>query len=633
MDQYNAFISYSHDDLAFAERISKRLRRYKAPKSTGLHEKPLKIFRDVERLTADPDLSDALEERLRASEKLILLCSPSAANSPYVKEELFTFLKLKSYDDLLFVVCRGNLEEGVPSEFLKEEPLFIDLNGASKKQFREGTLRLIAALHAVDYAILSREDEKLRRKKWNITVLSFFSLIFLIFSGFLITNTKAETWERVQQPILDQDVMPIHEYAVNEEDPTIILYEGEDAKWGMNPRPEGFSMLPNSSFPNGGPDFNNSLKDYRTDPLVRIRFELTDRNGYGEVDVYGILNSSENELYYYRSLKFNGQTKDGVQKQVLIPPNIESITSDPYNLSPWPLDTLSHEKLYSEWDEINGTLINLITGEEVETTFEQEYFDFGYDEWVEIWDPAYRVFSNVDAESLVVLGDTLVYVENENQIWDSIVKSSKWNTYSKPQRFELGSVYEDTEEDILEVIDAIPYTVKSDSLLSQLSEFSRAAEFTVFNLITSSKMEKGALAIEAKGIIDTPENVDGIPLKWLFRADSSSAWHPVLLPGIEAGTSIIDIVSITSTEAFIVTDTHGFFLTEDSGRSWQEANFGETNLGNGRFLKTVVGGVPAQVYCLVDRNISFNDGENALFRFVRRNWVQRWKAGLIEILK
>ncbi|MBL4663534.1 MAG: toll/interleukin-1 receptor domain-containing protein [Flavobacteriaceae bacterium] len=360
MDQYNAFISYSHDDSAFAERISKRLRRYRAPKKTGLHKK-LKVFRDVERLTANSDLSDALTERLKASEKLILLCSPSAATSQYVDEEVTTFMNLKGYDELLFIVCRGSFEEGIPPRLLKEEePLFIDLSNANKKQFRDETLRLIAALYGVDYAKLYREDEKLRRRKQSTVTLTLFILLFLIFSGFLITSTQPETWERTPQPILNQDFMPIHEFAVNEEDPSIILYEGHDAKWGMNPQPEGYTLFPNSTFFDGDPDFNQYLMDFKTDPLVRIRFQLTNREGSGEVDIYGILNNTKNQLHYYRSLKFNGITKDSIRKQILIPPSMESITTNPYSLSPWPVDTLQEEGLYREWDTVEGVLINLL---------------------------------------------------------------------------------------------------------------------------------------------------------------------------------------------------------------------------------------------------------------------------------
>ncbi|MBL4663535.1 MAG: hypothetical protein JKY22_08275 [Flavobacteriaceae bacterium] len=224
-------------------------------------------------------------------------------------------------------------------------------------------------------------------------------------------------------------------------------------------------------------------------------------------------------------------------------------------------------------------------------------------------------------------------MENDYEIWDTIVKSSKWNTYHKSQRLELGSVYGDTPEDIIKVADSVPNTINRDSLITKLTRFSKTAEFTTFTLMTSNGATKGAFVIEIEGVIDSPENVGGIPLQWLFRANSSSVWYPIQLPNAETGTSIIDIISISPTEAFIVTDTHGFFLTEDGGRSWREANFGETNLGNGQLLKTIVAGTPSQVYCLVDRNTSFSDGENALYRFIRRSWIQRWKAGLVRILQ
>ena len=634
MVDYNAFISYSHDDSAIAERISRRLRRYKAPKSTGLHKKQLKIFRDVERLTADPDLSDALTERLKVSDRFILLCSPSAATSEYVVEEVSTFLKLKSYDDILYVLCRGTFEDSIPSVLKREEePLFIDLSNAGNKQFRDETLRLIAALHGVDYANLYREDDKLKRRRRSVISLSLIFMLFLIFSGYLITTTQPETWQKIPQPFIVQDLMPIHEFAVNQEDPNTLLYEGHDAKWGTNPRPEGYTMYPEEYLPDGGPDFKRYLEEFKTDPLLRIRFRIEEMQSRGEMDVYGILGSSENKVNYLRSLRFTGMTRDSIQQQILIPPSVESLTDDPYNLSPWPLDTLKRAGLFRDWYSIEGTLINLLTGQEIETEFVQEEFAEGYDEWVAIWDPAYRIFSNKDAESLVVLGDTLAYIENEEDVWDSIVKSKEWKTYTKPINKGLGSVFEGSPEAITKIADSIPDTVHRDSLIAKLTSLSKAAEITSFSLISSDSSLKNATLIEVKGFIDSPENVDGIPLQWLFRVNASSHWYPVILPVSETGTSIIDIIPINSKEVFIVTDTHGYFLTEDAGRSWQQANYGESNLGNGRILKTIVAGNPAQVYCLVDRNNSFNEGENALYRFVRRNWAERWRAGLVNVLE
>ena len=58
---YDVFISYSHTNAVLAEKVSKRIRRYQPPKQTKLKKRQLTVFRDVERLTASPLLSEELK--------------------------------------------------------------------------------------------------------------------------------------------------------------------------------------------------------------------------------------------------------------------------------------------------------------------------------------------------------------------------------------------------------------------------------------------------------------------------------------------------------------------------------------------------------------------------------------------
>jgi len=71
--EFDAFISYSRKDGRTAERLSRRIRRYSAPRLPQLKRRRLRVFRDVERLTAGPDVSKALAERVDSSRWLALL--------------------------------------------------------------------------------------------------------------------------------------------------------------------------------------------------------------------------------------------------------------------------------------------------------------------------------------------------------------------------------------------------------------------------------------------------------------------------------------------------------------------------------------------------------------------------------
>jgi hypothetical protein len=107
--KYWAFISYSHADKPFADWLHRSLERYRVPKqifsqSVGLVEIPKRvfpIFRDREELPASADLSHRINEALRLSRSLIVICSPNSARSRWVNEEIRFFKSLGREDRVL----------------------------------------------------------------------------------------------------------------------------------------------------------------------------------------------------------------------------------------------------------------------------------------------------------------------------------------------------------------------------------------------------------------------------------------------------------------------------------------------------------------------------------------------------
>lgn len=96
---YRAFISYSHADTASAKWLHRALETFRIDKdfagretTTGTVPKTLRpIFRDREDFTAGHSLTDQTLAALDASAALIVVCSPAAAQSPYVTEEIRLF--------------------------------------------------------------------------------------------------------------------------------------------------------------------------------------------------------------------------------------------------------------------------------------------------------------------------------------------------------------------------------------------------------------------------------------------------------------------------------------------------------------------------------------------------------------
>ena len=174
--RYRAFLSYSHADEALAERLHKALEAYVLParirKSHGLPRRLIPIFRDAEELSAASSLTARLQDALTDSRFLVVLCSPAAARSKYVNQEIEFFLRTHGAERLLCALLEGEPAQAFPEAIkaLPHEPLAADLRPGA--DFNEGKLQLIAALAGVGYGELrDREGARRRRQRMAAAAL------------------------------------------------------------------------------------------------------------------------------------------------------------------------------------------------------------------------------------------------------------------------------------------------------------------------------------------------------------------------------------------------------------------------------------------------------------------------------
>ncbi len=100
--RYAAFISYSHADARWAAWLQKQLESFRVPRrlvgTTGEHgtvpSRLAPVFRDREELASANDLGGRVAQALEASDALLVVCSPSAARSRWVNEEIRSFRRL-----------------------------------------------------------------------------------------------------------------------------------------------------------------------------------------------------------------------------------------------------------------------------------------------------------------------------------------------------------------------------------------------------------------------------------------------------------------------------------------------------------------------------------------------------------
>ena len=113
--RYRAFISYSHQDKSWADWLHKALETYRVPsrlvgKTTAAGMIPRRlapVFRDREELASATDLGRKVNEALRESANLIVICSPRSAMSHWVNEEVLSFKRLGRSERIFCLIVDG----------------------------------------------------------------------------------------------------------------------------------------------------------------------------------------------------------------------------------------------------------------------------------------------------------------------------------------------------------------------------------------------------------------------------------------------------------------------------------------------------------------------------------------------
>jgi tetratricopeptide (TPR) repeat protein len=113
--KYPVFISYSHHDERWARWLHKGIESYRVPKPLvgrpgrdgPIPRQIFPVFRDRDELASSADLPMVLRDALAQSGHVIVLCSPAAAQSRWVNQEVIEFKRLGRGDRLLPLIVDG----------------------------------------------------------------------------------------------------------------------------------------------------------------------------------------------------------------------------------------------------------------------------------------------------------------------------------------------------------------------------------------------------------------------------------------------------------------------------------------------------------------------------------------------
>ena len=175
--RYTAFISYSHKDTVWARWLQRQLETYRVPKAFShahkTSQKLGKVFRDRDDLASGQNLSEHLTQALEHADNLLVICSPSAAVSPWVNQEIEYFKSLGRGDRIFCLLIEGGAESlpvAVQSDSLGRplEPLAADpRRNADGKRLAK--LKIISGLLNTNLDQLVRR-EAVRQQRQLISV-------------------------------------------------------------------------------------------------------------------------------------------------------------------------------------------------------------------------------------------------------------------------------------------------------------------------------------------------------------------------------------------------------------------------------------------------------------------------------
>lgn len=116
--KYFAFISYNSKDTEWGKRVQKKLEHYRMPATLcsqhGWERKPISPIFFAPTDIQPGGLTEELQDRLRASRNLIVICSPNSAKSEWVGREIEFFHQLGRTKQIHFFIVEGTPHSGNP---------------------------------------------------------------------------------------------------------------------------------------------------------------------------------------------------------------------------------------------------------------------------------------------------------------------------------------------------------------------------------------------------------------------------------------------------------------------------------------------------------------------------------------
>lgn len=334
--KYFAFISYNSKDLKWGKRLQKKLEHYRMP-ATLCSERGWKKRNPINPIFFAPTdiqpggLTEELQDRLRASQNLIVICSPNSAQSEWVGKEIAFFHELGRTKQIHFFIIDGEPHSGNPNTEcfnpIVNKLGLPEILGANihEKIYRSSYLnkerayvQLISKLLDVEFDTIWQRHKRLLIQKilgWTMMAMLVVASILFVWKSAQPVNVNLTLKE---SSVLNSN-LPEPEYAE-----VIMCLENENKTAEKHPFNQllTFENIP-SRFVGKNVNVRVSSKDFIvTDTTLLLTKDMT-INMYRNPHIYGDVNF----------WLFNVKTEEGLSNAKVFVDNHETISDEDGNVS------------------------------------------------------------------------------------------------------------------------------------------------------------------------------------------------------------------------------------------------------------------------------------------------------------